>query len=202
MPAIRTAGKRKPPPDGYNDIEDTLLEFKNQLKDAENASGEGKKKHETLWPIFQITHQRTSVMPPRREGADLSPPRRRDESRSAGAGLMGRARLTLHLRALLRARGHQPAAVRLAAAERVRGRRPDCQVEEAGLRKGTLSPPTTRAVCLLTQVVRQLCCLRCIQTKETNFNSTCVCRVPRQELKEDQEIRCVNCGCRGCASGD
>ena len=58
MPAIRSARNRKPPPDGFDDIEDTLLEFANKMKDAENASHEGKKKHEMLWPIFQITHQR------------------------------------------------------------------------------------------------------------------------------------------------
>jgi carbon starvation protein CstA len=29
------------------------------MKDAENESHEGKKKHEVLWPIFQISHQRT-----------------------------------------------------------------------------------------------------------------------------------------------
>ena len=39
-------------------VEDTLLEFQNKLKDAENASHEAKKKHEMLWPVFQITHQR------------------------------------------------------------------------------------------------------------------------------------------------
>jgi bud site selection protein 31 len=77
MPAIRTSKNRKPPPDGpyapnykavkhatntgagFEDIEDTLLEFSNKMKDAENASHEGKKKHEMQWPIFQITHQRT-----------------------------------------------------------------------------------------------------------------------------------------------
>ncbi|KAG7133197.1 Pre-mRNA-splicing factor cwf14 like protein [Verticillium longisporum] len=47
-----------------------------------------------------------------------------------------------------------------------------------------------------------LCCLRCVQTKETNFNSTCVCRVPKATLKDDQEVQCVSCGCRGCASSD
>ncbi|MBE3042987.1 hypothetical protein IMZ48_10535 [Candidatus Bathyarchaeota archaeon] len=41
-----------------------------------------------------------------------------------------------------------------------------------------------------------------MQTKETNFNSTCICRVPRAQLKEDQDIECVSCGCRGCASSD
>ncbi|RYO78944.1 hypothetical protein DL766_008621 [Monosporascus sp. MC13-8B] len=52
------------------------------------------------------------------------------------------------------------------------------------------------------QGYEKLCCLRCIQTKETNFQSTCVCRVPRAQLKDDQDVQCVNCGCRGCASSD
>lgn len=69
MPPIRTARNRKPPPAGFDDIEDTLLEFSNKMKDAENASHEGKKKYEVLWPIFQISHQRTcctkSQSPPR-----------------------------------------------------------------------------------------------------------------------------------------
>ena len=58
MPPLRTSRNRKPPPEGFDDIEDTLLEFANKMKDAENASHEGKKKHEMLWPVFQITHQR------------------------------------------------------------------------------------------------------------------------------------------------
>lgn len=58
------------------------------------------------------------------------------------------------------------------------------------------------AIMSLTVICLQLCCLRCIQTKETNFNSTCICRVPREQLKEDQEVRCVSCGCVGCASND
>ena len=61
MPPIRSARNRKPPPDGFEDIEDTLLEFSNKMKDAENASHEGKKKHEVLWPIFQISHQREPI---------------------------------------------------------------------------------------------------------------------------------------------
>ena len=58
MPSIRSVRSRRTPPNGFDDIEDTLLEFANKMKDAENASHEGKKKYETLWPIFQITHQR------------------------------------------------------------------------------------------------------------------------------------------------
>ena len=52
------------------------------------------------------------------------------------------------------------------------------------------------------QGYEHLCCLRCIQTKETNFNSTCICRVPRAQLKDGQAGECVSCGCRGCASSD
>ena len=48
----------------------------------------------------------------------------------------------------------------------------------------------------------QLCCLRCIQTKETNFNATCICRVPQTQLKENQTVECVSCGCHGCSSAD
>lgn len=62
MPPVRSARNRKPPPDGFDDIEDTLLEFANKMKDAENASHEGKKRHEVLWPIFQISHQRMSYL--------------------------------------------------------------------------------------------------------------------------------------------
>jgi bud site selection protein 31 len=61
---------------------------------------------------------------------------------------------------------------------------------------------TTLSAFQTLTVLSQLCCLRCIQTKETNFNSTCICRVPRKQLKEDQIIECVNCGCRGCGSSD
>ena len=59
MPPIRSSRNRKPPPEGFSDLEDTLLSFAAQLKDAETASSEGKKRYETTWPIFQITHQRS-----------------------------------------------------------------------------------------------------------------------------------------------
>ncbi|BFZ56188.1 Component of the SF3b subcomplex of the U2 snRNP [Savitreella phatthalungensis] len=57
------------------------------------------------------------------------------------------------------------------------------------------------------QGYEKLCCLRCIQNKETNFETTCVCRVPRAKLAEqegdgDKINPCYNCGCMGCASGD
>ncbi|CAI5493004.1 unnamed protein product [Closterium sp. Naga37s-1] len=47
----------------------------------------------------------------------------------------------------------------------------------------------------------RLCCVRCMQPKDHNFGTTCVCRVPKH-LREEKVIECIHCGCRGCASGD
>ncbi|KAJ3210588.1 Component of the SF3b subcomplex of the U2 snRNP [Dinochytrium kinnereticum] len=47
----------------------------------------------------------------------------------------------------------------------------------------------------------KLCCLRCVQPRDTNFGTTCICRVPKNKLEEDRVIECLHCGCRGCASG-
>ncbi|KNC50283.1 G10 protein [Thecamonas trahens ATCC 50062] len=48
----------------------------------------------------------------------------------------------------------------------------------------------------------KLCCLSCIQTRDHNFGTTCICRVPRAQLDSDRIVECAHCGCRGCASGD
>lgn len=52
------------------------------------------------------------------------------------------------------------------------------------------------------QGYEKLCCVNCIIAKEKNHGSTCICRVPRHQLKDDQEHPegCVTCGCQGCAS--
>ena len=44
-----------------------------------------------------------------------------------------------------------------------------------------------------------LCCLRCIQPRDTNFNTLCICRVPRSKLEEGKIVQCLHCGCRGCS---
>ena len=48
----------------------------------------------------------------------------------------------------------------------------------------------------------RLCCLACIQNKDHNFGTTCICRVPKAKLEEGKIVQCQHCGCRGCASGD
>eukprot|EP01027_Heterolobosea_sp_BB2_P001318 GEZU01002017.1.p1 GENE.GEZU01002017.1~~GEZU01002017.1.p1 ORF type:complete len:147 (-),score=18.76 GEZU01002017.1:24-464(-) len=48
----------------------------------------------------------------------------------------------------------------------------------------------------------KLCCLRCIQPKDHNFGTTCICRVPKDKLDQGKVVQCQHCGCRGCASCD
>lgn len=168
MPAIRGTGRnKKPPPEGFEDIEDTLLEFQNKMKDAEAASHEGKKRHETAWPIFQITHQRMSLVL-------LTTGTHHALTDNTGSRYIydlyyKRGAISKQLYDWLLKNGYADA--NLIAKWKKQG-------------------------------YENLCCLRCIQTKETNFNATCICRVPRHQLKEDQEVQCVSCGCRGCSSGD
>jgi len=44
-----------------------------------------------------------------------------------------------------------------------------------------------------------LCCLRCIQSRDTNFGTNCICRVPKSHLDDERPIECVHCGCKGCS---
>lgn len=129
MPPVRSARSRKPPPDGFDDLEDTLLEFSNKMKDAENASHEGKKRHEVLWPIFQITHQRAYgpfAWALSRAAALLS------------AYLQRIIRFKIHLWSLLWERGYLEDSVRLAPEEWLCGRKLDCEVEETRIWEGSL----------------------------------------------------------------
>jgi bud site selection protein 31 len=47
-----------------------------------------------------------------------------------------------------------------------------------------------------------LCCLGCAQTKDHNYGTACICRIPRAKLDAGRSVECATCGCRGCASGD
>jgi len=138
MPPIRTSRNRKPPPAGFEDIEDTLLEFSNKMKDAENASHEGKKRHEVLWPIFQISHQRESSFTVGCYGKEdtslheaFCPFRQHTDGRDS------EWRFEIHIWVILPEASYIEATVRLAAEEQLRRCQLDRQVEEAGIRKGT-----------------------------------------------------------------
>jgi bud site selection protein 31 len=155
MPPIRSSRTRKPPPSGFDDIEDTLLGYSNKMKDAENASHDGKKRHEVLWPIFQISHARSRYI------YDL---------------YYTRSAISKELYEWLLKNGYADAML-------------IAKWKKQGYEK--------------------LCCLRCVQTKETNFSATCICRVPKAGLKAGDAqgeggggVQCVSCGCRGCASSD
>lgn len=164
MPAIRHASKRKAPPAGFSDIEDSLLVFANKMKDAENAPNTAGPKHQALWPIFQVSHQRSRYV----------------------FELYRQEKISKQLYDWLCKNGYADAML-------IAKWKKDSYAKVSKLYDGWGG---TRAN------GKQLCCLRCIQTKETNFNSTCICRVPKANLKEDQEVECVSCGCKGCASGD
>jgi bud site selection protein 31 len=49
----------KKAPEGWDIVLDTLEMFENRMKDAVNESHEGKRKHETKWPIHRINYERT-----------------------------------------------------------------------------------------------------------------------------------------------
>ena len=38
-----------------------------------------------------------------------------------------------------------------------------------------------------------------LQTRDTNFATNCICRVPKNKLEEGRIVECVHCGCRGCS---
>ncbi|CCX12087.1 cell cycle control protein cwf14 [Pyronema domesticum] len=151
MPPERHARgySRKAPPDGFDDIEKTLLEFANRMKDAETAPHEGKKKNEATWDIFRISHQRSKYI------YDLY-----YETNAISKQLYDWLLKNKYADANLIAKWKK-------------------------------------------QGYEKLCCMRCIQAKEHNFNTTCICRVPRARLNDESSgIQCTHCGCSGCASCD
>lgn len=58
MPKVRR-NRSKPPPEGWELLEPTLEELEARMRDAETESHEGKRRTESLWPIFKIHHQRS-----------------------------------------------------------------------------------------------------------------------------------------------
>ncbi|KAF4656240.1 Component of the SF3b subcomplex of the U2 snRNP [Perkinsus olseni] len=58
MPKVRTLHSKKAP-EGWDEIEPTLMELDRKMRDAENEPHEDKRKTELLWPIHKLNHQRS-----------------------------------------------------------------------------------------------------------------------------------------------
>ncbi|KAM7464272.1 hypothetical protein LguiA_032393 [Lonicera macranthoides] len=145
MPKVRT--NRVKIPEGWELIEPTLSELQAKMREAENDTHDGKRKCETLWPIFKIAHQKSRYI------FDLYH-RRKEISKELYEFCLDQGYADRNLIAKWKKPGYE-----------------------------------------------RLCCLRCMQPRDHNFQTTCVCRVPKH-LREEKVIECVHCGCGGCASGD
>ncbi len=140
---------------------------------AENDSHEGKRKAEGTWPIFRIHHQRSRYV------YDMFY-RKKEISRELYEWLLREVR-------------HTPPARRFSP------RRPDTPAPFAP-RQGYADPNLIAK--WKKPGYERLCCLRCIQTKDTNYGTACICRVPKDKLAAGKVVECVHCGCRGCVSGE
>ncbi|KJE92008.1 cell cycle control protein cwf14 [Capsaspora owczarzaki ATCC 30864] len=143
MPKIRH-NRSKPPPEGWDDIEPVLNDFAQKMREAEAEPHEGKRRVESLWPIFRIHHQRTRYI------YDMYY-KRKVISKELYEFLLKDNYADANLIAKWKKQGYE-----------------------------------------------NLCCLRCVQTKDTNFQANCICRVPRASLEEGKAVECVHCGCTGC----
>ncbi|XP_057426732.1 protein BUD31 homolog 2-like [Lotus japonicus] len=145
MPKVKT--NRVKYPEGWELIEPTLCELQAKMREAENDPHDGKRKCETLWPIFKIAHQKSRYI------FDLYH-RRNEISKELYEFCLDQGYADRNLIAKWKKPGYE-----------------------------------------------RLCCLTCMQPRDHNFATTCVCRVPKQ-LREEKVIECVHCGCKGCASGN
>ncbi|KAI7697285.1 Protein BUD31 -like protein [Sarcoptes scabiei] len=147
MPRIRNVRNRNhQPPDGWDLIEPTIEELEAKMREAESESHEGKRRNESLWPIFKIHHQKSRFV------YDLFY-KRKTISRELYDYCIQNRIADAALIAKWKKQGYE-----------------------------------------------NLCCLRCIQVRDTNFGTNCICRVPREKLDEGRNIiECIHCGCRGCS---
>jgi bud site selection protein 31 len=130
MPKVRRS--KKAPPEGWELIEPTLDELEQKMREAETESHEGKRKNESLWPIFKIHHQKSRYI------YDLFY-RRKAISRELYDYCLTENIADKNLIAKWKKQGYE-----------------------------------------------NLCCLRCIQARDTNFGTNCICRVPKGKLEEVQ----------------
>ncbi|KAJ2713144.1 Component of the SF3b subcomplex of the U2 snRNP [Coemansia spiralis] len=63
MPKVQPSRRSKlEPPEGWSDLEPTLLEFKQKMRDAESESTEGKRRVESTWSVMRVHHQRSKYI--------------------------------------------------------------------------------------------------------------------------------------------
>ncbi|KAJ2083124.1 Component of the SF3b subcomplex of the U2 snRNP [Coemansia sp. RSA 988] len=149
MPKVQASRRGKmQPPEGWSDLEPTLEEFKQKMRDAENESTAGKRKVESTWAVMRIHHQRSRYI------YDLFYKRKAISREIYDYCLKN------------------------------------------GYADGNLIAKWKK------QGFEKLCCLQCIQPRDTNYGTTCICRVPKEKLEKGRTVECVHCGCRGCASTD
>ncbi|KAA3469125.1 protein BUD31-like protein 2 [Gossypium australe] len=164
MPKVKT--NRVKYPEGWELIEPTLRELQAKMREAENDPHDGKRKCETLWPIFKIAHQKSRYI------FDLYH-RRKEISKELYEFCLDQGYADRNLIAKWK-------KVSMLLAHLI-----SLAFEYSSNLPG----------------YERLCCLRCMQPRDHNFATTCVCRVPKH-LREEKVIECVHCGCKGCASGD
>ncbi|KAI4489564.1 hypothetical protein M0802_011001 [Mischocyttarus mexicanus] len=159
MPKVRRS--KKSPPDGWELIEPTLEELEQKMREAETEPHEGKRKQESLWPIFKIHHQKSRYI------YDLFY-RRKAISRAYTTNCIIRCNFVPLVELYDYCLNENIADQNLIAKWKKVG-------------------------------YENLCCLRCIQTRDTNFGTNCICRVPKGKLEEGRIVECIHCGCRGCS---
>ncbi|XP_015781551.1 protein BUD31 homolog [Tetranychus urticae] len=142
MPKIRIRGT---PPDGWDLIEPTFEELEAKMREAEREPHEGKRRTESLWPIFKIHNQRNRYL------FDL----------------------------FYKKQAISKELFEFCVKQKLADKALIAKWKKPGY--------------------ENLCCLRCIQVKDTNFGTNCICRVPKEKLDENRPIQCNNCGCRGCS---
>jgi bud site selection protein 31 len=144
-------------------IEPTLDELEGKMREAELAPHEGKRKVETLWPIFKIHHQKSRYLYDLYHKRQTISKELYDYCIKQSIGdknLIGKLEILIKIFFLF------------------------LSFVLAQWKK---------------QGYENLCCLRCIQPRDTNFNKKCICRVPKDKLEEGKVVECVHCGCRGCS---
>jgi G10 protein len=120
MPKVRTS-RTKAPPEGFDEIESTLLEFEQKLKDSTFP-----RPSSFVYPILTMSSQD-------------DPKRRQKEKRSSLASIPNKSpTIAIYLRSILQARSYFHRTVSMVTKAELRGCKFDCEVEETGIRETLL----------------------------------------------------------------